>query len=142
MSTLEEITDWLVAQGLAGGSTAWDLVRRRISDDDPMRDAVVVVGEDGGPAPEMASATGIGDSAQADIGIHMTVRAGPWDGDASAAKAQEIISALHGLTAAQLVSGGKTYLRIAAQTAEPIFVGFDGKNRPLHTVAFRLLTEL
>jgi len=48
---------------------------------------------------------------------------------------------LHGLKAVELVSGGGLYFGIRALTPEPVFAGFDSRGRPLHTVAFRLLTD-
>lgn len=140
MSAVAEVYEYLIANGVQETNT-WDVIRRRLTDA-PVRDRVVVVAEDGGLPPETKAASGIGDAALADVGVHVTVRAEEWNSDASAAKAQAVLDLLHGLHAVQLVSGGTRYLRIAAQTAEPVWVGYDEKNRPLHTVAFRLLAEL
>ena len=139
MGVVADVYSYLEAQGLAGGSTDWALVRRRLVDD-PAVDQLVVLTEDGGLAPEIAESSGIGDSALQDTGIQVMVRAGPWDGDAGAAKAQEILDALHGLRDTTL--GATTYRRVRAQTPEPIFLGFDDRGRPRHTMSFYLLSDL
>jgi hypothetical protein len=110
--------------------------------DAPAENQLVVVTEDGGSEPEIsvpASPGGIGDSALHDIGVLVTVRAGPWDGDASAVKAQEIFDALHGQRSITL--GSMPYMRVRARTPEPIFAGFDDNGKPRHTIAFMLLRE-
>lgn len=139
MSAVNDVFTYLTAQGIAGGSTEWDLKRRRLMDA-PATDQLVVLTEDGGRAPEIAETEGIGDSALQDVGVHVLVRAEAWDGDASAAKAQEVLDALHGRRDVQLDQ--TTYLRVRALTPEPVFLGFDEQGRPRHTVALRLLTEL
>jgi hypothetical protein len=98
-----------------------------------------MVSEDGGVSPEIRESAGIGDSALEDPGVMVTVRAKAWDGDASRAKADAILSALHGQRNIVLFAGSDTYLRIRAQTPEPIFAGFDDQGRPLHTISFRML---
>lgn len=127
---------FLEAQGLAGGSTGWDLVRRRMMDE-PVDNQVVVLAEDGGVAPEIKETSGLGDTALEDPAVLVTVRANEWDSDASRAKAGDIMAALHGQR--NITVGQTTYLRIVAQTPEPIFAGFDEKGRPLHTISFRML---
>lgn len=138
-STVENVASFLEAEGLAGGSTEWILMRRRIMDT-PKTNQLVVVSEDGGPPSEIPAAEGIGDSAMRDSGVIVTVRADPWDGDSSSGKAEEIRDALHGLIAADV--GEQMYHRVRAMTSEPVFAGFDDKNRPLHTIAFRLLSSI
>lgn len=138
MSAVADVTAYLLAQGVAGGATDWGLIRRRLTDT-PVPDRVVVVAEDGGSTPEVGAAAGIGDSAMKDVGVLVTVRAAQWFSDDSADKAQEILTLLHGLQDTTL--GGSTrYLRIGAVTPEPVWVGFDEQGRPLHTIAFRLLS--
>jgi len=107
--------------------------------DTPLPDQMVMMVEDGGPPPEMSIAGDGQEVAVKDLGVLVTVRAKQWDGDASLVKAQEILTALHGKVAFALVS--RIYIRISAMTAEPVFAGFDEQGRPLHTVAFRLLTD-
>ena len=139
MGVVADVYSYLEAQGLAGGSTDWTLLRRRLVDD-PASDQIVVLTEDGGLAPECGATEGIGDSALQDVGIQVAVRAGPWDGDAGAAKAQEILTALHGLRDTTL--GSHTYRRVRAQTPEPIFLGFDARGRPRHTLSLYLLRDV
>jgi hypothetical protein len=141
VNVVQDVYDYLLAQNVAGPSHPdFDLVRRNMTDETPVRDAVVVVAEDGGAQPEQPATSGIGDSAMSDAGVLVTVRAAALDGDASFTKAQEILDLLHGQHGVQLVSGGTQYLRIGA-LSEPIFAGFDDQQRPTHTVAFRLLAE-
>jgi len=139
MSAVEDVYDYLLAEGLAGTSD-WDLIRRRITDA-PVQDQCVVVQEDGGPVPEMGAAAGMGDAAMADVGVLVHVRAKQWDADVSALKARAIYVALHGQFDVALGASGATttYLRVRAMTAEPIFLGYDEKGRPQHTIAFRML---
>ncbi len=136
MSAVDDVYDFLTDQGIAGGSTGWDLLRRRLMDA-PVGNPVVVLTEDGGGQPEIPTDEGIGDSALQDVGVHVTVRAAPWDGDASAAKAIEIYDALHGLLDTEV--GSTTYMRVRARTSEPVFLNFDDQGRPRHTIAFLLL---
>lgn len=143
MSAVDDVFTFLgpnPGQGLAGTGTGWALVRRRLGDPPDFTDQAVVVAEDGGPVPEIKAASGLSSVAYADPGVHVTVRAGAWDGDASKAKAAAILAALHGLRNA--VVGAVTYTRVKALTPEPIFAGFDDVGRPRHTIAFRLLTAL
>lgn len=139
MPAVDDVLTYLESQGLAGGATGWTVLRRRLMDS-PAPDQLIVVSEDGGSPPEIAVSSGLGEDALSDPGVLVTVRAGAWDGDASRAKAQAIHSALHGIRSTALVSGGTVYLGIRAMTPEPVFVGFDSQGRPLHTIAFRLLT--
>lgn len=138
MGAVSDVYTFLLAQGLAGGSTGWDLLRRRLMDS-PTADQTVVVTEDGGNLPEIREDAGIGDSALQDAGVLVTVRAGAWDGDASLTKVLEIYQDLHGKR--NIVLDTTTYLRVRARTPEPIFVGFDDQGRPRHTISFLLLVD-
>lgn len=143
MTVVADVFTFLEDEGLAGGSTEWDLLRRRIADGKHVKDQLVVVSEDGGLTPEIATTQGIGDSALSDTGVLITVRSKAHDGDAGLAKGFEILRALHGRRNATLGdSGDALYFRVKAMTPEPIFAGFDDENRPLHTIAFRLLSQV
>lgn len=137
MSAVTDVRAYLVAQSLVEGVTGWPCVLRRVLDDS---DQLVVITEDGGPAPEFPAASGIGSQAIEDIGVQVYVRADKWDGNSGAAKAQAILDALHGLKYATV--GTRQYIRVKALTPEPIFLGFDDTGRPEHTVAFRLLRNV
>lgn len=139
MGVVDDVYAYLETEALAGGVTAWGLVRRRESDS-PHPDQLVIVTEDGGPPPEIGAASGIGDAAMKDVGVQVMVRAGPWDSDASRAKAQAILDALHSLRATEI--GSVTYTRVRALAPEPVFLGFSTDGRPRHTVSFRLLSDL
>lgn len=139
MPTVNDVSSFLEQEGLVGGSSGWDVVRRRLSDQ-PIPDQVVVVSEDGGPPPEIPADEGLGDSALADRGVLVTVRAAAWDSDASSEKASAILTALHGLRSTTV--GSTLYYRVRALTSEPVFAGFDNAGRPVHTIAFRLLAAL
>jgi hypothetical protein len=115
------------------GSTEWPSVRRRVND--ALGHQLVVITEDGGLEPETPAATGLGDSALAEPAVQVRVRGEPWDGDGALAKAQEIYDALHGLLGATM--GSTHYMRVKAQTPEPVFIGYDEKGRPEFTVSFR-----
>lgn len=136
MPPVDDVYTHLLDEGLAGGISGWDLYRRRLSDDG---DRVVVVSEDGGPLVEVATASGIGDGALTDKAVLVTVRADAWDSDAAKAKADAIFAALHGVLHSTI--GATAYLRVRAQTPEPIFAGFDEQHRPLFTTSFLLLAE-
>lgn len=138
-SAVEDVFLYLTEVGIAGGSTDWDLLRRRDMDS-PAANQLVIISEDGGPAPETPATAGIGDSAMRDTLIHVTVRGEPWDSDATQAKAVEIYNALHGQINGFLV-GTTSYLRVRAQTPEPLFLGFDTDGRARHTIAFLLLAQ-
>lgn len=136
MGVVDDVYNYLLNSGLAGGGSGWTLVRRRLLDSP---DKCVVVQEDGGVGPEIATASGLGSAALADPAVLVTVRAEAWDGDATRTKAEAIHAALHGQRGVSLVSAGTVYLGVRAQTPEPVFAGFDGNGRPLHTISFRLL---
>lgn len=137
-AAVDDMFEYIKTLGLTGGVTGWLLQRRRLSDTGG--DQVVVVSEDGGVGPEIPVSAGIGDSALEDPAVMVTVRAKAWDGPASAEKANAVLAALHGLRGVQLFPPtGDTYLGIRAQTPAPIFAGFDGQGRPLHTISFRML---
>jgi Bacteriophage minor capsid protein len=138
-TAVDDVFAFLESEGLAGGSTEWNLLVRRVMDA-PAANQCVIVAEDGGDLPELEADAGIGDSAVRNIGVLVTVRAEPWDSDAGFAKAYAIWSALHSLRDVVLGGSGATvYLRVRALTPEPIFAGYDDQGRPLHTVALRLL---
>lgn len=138
-NAVNEVFDFIVAQGLSGGG--WAILRRRVMDGTGVGDKLIVVSEDGGSVELGAPAGSMGDAALADKGVMVQVRATAHDGDASFLKANAILVALHGLRGVTLVSGGGVYLGIRALTPEPVFAGYDERGRPLHTVAFRLLTD-
>lgn len=133
-TAVDDVFAYLTAQNLF--QSPWQGVKRRMLDSP---DAVVVIQEDGGSISEQSSSAGIGDSALKNPGVLVTVRGIAWDGNASFAKAQAIRTALHGLRSISLVASGDIYFGISALTPEPIFVGFDGNGRPIHTISFRLL---
>lgn len=138
MAAVDDVYSYILAQNLAGGATGWTLIKRRVMDA-PAADQLVVVSEDGGERSEQSAPSGIGDSALREPGVLVTVRAGAWDGNASLSKANAIRSALHGLRGTSLVGGGVVYFGVRAMTPEPVFAGFDGTGRPMHTIGFRLL---
>lgn len=139
-NTVLDVYNYLIAQNLAGGATGWDLLRRKVMDD-PVGDQLVVVSEDGGSTPELPVTSGLGNAPLVTKGVLVTVRATQNDGDASFTKANAILAALHGLRGVELVSGGGLYYSIRAMTGEPVFAGYDDRERPMHTVAFRLLAD-
>lgn len=138
-SAVDDVYQYLLAQGAFGGVTGWDGLKRRMMDS-PAKDQCVVIQEDGGEVSEMAVAEGLGSAALSNPGVLVTVRAAQWDSDASLAKANEIKALLHSQRDVTLVAGGSVYFGIRAMTPEPIFAGYDDVGRPLHTIAFRLLT--
>jgi hypothetical protein len=143
MSAVDDVFTYLgpsPGQALAGAGTGWALVRRYMGDPPEFTDQAVVVGEDGGPPPEIKAAAGIGNAAVQDPGVLVMVRAKARDSDVTKAKAAAIFAALHGKLNIQLVASGITYYRVRALTPEPVFAGFDETGRPRHTIAFRLLT--
>lgn len=137
MSVVDDVQTRLASQSLVDGSTGWPSSRRMVHDE---TDKLVVITEDGGPPPEIAAGTGIGDSARGDVGVHVLVRGEPGDGDASAAKAQAILDDLHSVRDTTI--GATSYGRVRALTPEPVFAGYDEKHRPQHTVAFRMLRDI
>jgi hypothetical protein len=142
MGAVDDVQAYLEAHALAGSGTGWDVLRRAQLDPKqgtqlPIGDQLVVLTEDGGQPPEIPSADGIGDSAEADVGVQVLVRGGAYDSDATRDKAEAIRSALHGLLGGAV--GATTYLRVRALTPEPVFLGFDDRGRPRHSVSLRLL---
>jgi hypothetical protein len=133
MGLVEDMQAFLDDAGLAGDSVSgWPSVRRRLHDES---DQLVVITEDGGTAPEIPAAAGLGSAALKDPAVQVRVRAAPWDGDASLAKAQAIMDALHGQLEVDMGEGH--YLRVVAQSAAPVFIGYDERSRPEHTISFR-----
>lgn len=132
MSLVSDLQTYLADQSLVDGGTGWTSVRRREHDG---VDQLVILTEDGGTAPEIGRAAGVGSGALHDAGVQIRCRGSEWDSDASEAKAQQIFDLLHGQTG--ITIGSTTYLRIAALTSRPVFVGFDDKGRPSHSISFR-----
>lgn len=132
MNGVQDVYDFILAEGLAGGATGWALVRRNI--EDHPGDQLVGVTEDGGSPPEMGSA------AVREPGVQVRVRGAANDGDGVQAKAEAIFSALHGLANAVSVGGG-TYLRVEAMTSGPVMFR-DDKKRWNATTTYMLLGEL
>ena len=120
---------------IVDGSTGWLSTRRRVHD---QQHQIVVITEDGGLEPETPAPDGsLGDSALKEPAVQVRVRGEPWDGDGAEEKAQEIFAALHGLLRTDV---GETYcLRVKAQTSQPVFIGYDERNRPEFTISFRML---
>lgn len=138
MGVVDDVQAYLTAQGLVDGSTSWTSRRRWESDVDV--DRLVILTEDGGPPPEIAETEGIGDSAEADVGVQVRVRGQPHQGDDAAEKAKAILDQLHGQRSVTM--NGTTYLRVRAQTPVPVFAGWDDRNRPNFTTSFRLLRDV
>jgi hypothetical protein len=135
--TVTNVQQYLTELGLVDGSTVWPSVKRRLFDE--IGDKCVVLTEDGGRAPQLPSDPGTaGDTAIMDPAVQILVRAGPWESDVAMDQARAIMDVLHGKLGIDI--GDRYYLRVAAQSSEPIFIGFDGKNRPQFTQSFRFAT--
>ena len=132
MGLVDDVYARLESEAIAGSSTDWSLFRRRLNDSAQQQ---VVLTEDGGFEPETWSAEGIGDSALEEPAIQVRVRGNPWDRDGAYAKAMEVMRSLHSILRETV--GETIYLRIKAQTSEPVFIGFDEKGRPGFTQSFR-----
>jgi len=138
LDLVSDVYNYLNASGLVGGSTGWALIRRKVSDA-PTPDQCVIISEDGGPPSEQWAAEGIGDSAMRDPAVHIMVRGKPWDGDASGYKALEIYNLMHSKRG--ITMGSHYYFRIQSRTASPLFLGFDERGRPQHTLSFLCLAD-
>lgn len=137
MGIVDDFYDYLESEGLAGSSSDWPLVRRRVFDSPQTQNQrLVVLTEDGGFEPETPAPSGsMGDAALSEPAFQVRIRGEAWDSDSAHDKAMDIMGALHGLLNQTI--GGQIYLRVKAQTAEPVFIGFDEKNRPEFTQSFR-----
>jgi hypothetical protein len=133
VSLVNDVQSYLADVSLVDGSTGWPSVRRRVNDQ--MGDALVVITEDGGLEPETPSETGIGSATFREPAVQVRVRAGAWDGDAAYAQSQAIFDVLHG--ARNVTMGSTFYHRVKAQTASPVFIGYDEQGRPEFTTSFR-----
>jgi len=132
MSVVADVQEYLAALDIVDGSSEWPSVRRRVHDNS---NQLVVITEDGGPAAETPADAGIGLAAFGFPQVQCRVRGEPWDGDSSHAKAEEIRDALHGLQGP--VMGSTQYIMVTALTSGPVFLGFDDKGRPEHTISFQ-----
>jgi hypothetical protein len=122
----------------AGG---WKLVRRGMHDGNAHQ--MIVLTEDGGPAPEIAAADGIGASAWGFSNVQVRVRGNPWDGDSARAKLAEVFDLLDSRPG--LIMNDQRYDMIQATTTEPAAF-MDDKGRWNLTQVFtftwhRALTE-
>lgn len=134
MSTVANVQSYLVQAGLIDGSTDWPSVRRRVFDD--LGAKLVVLTEDGGGAPSLQAPQGMmGDAALADPAVQVLVRGDPWRSDEAQDQALAIQRVLHGQR--EVLMGDVIYLRVLAQSSEPIFIGFDENNRPMFTQSYR-----
>jgi hypothetical protein len=132
MSIVADVQAYLADRGVVDGSTGWPSVRRRVHDGS---DRLVILTEDGGFEPEIGVAGGIGDAAYRDPQVQVRVRGAAWDGDGAEEVAQMAYDALHGLMGVEI--GSTRYLRVAALTGGPVFIGFDGNGRPEFTCSYR-----
>lgn len=130
---VDDVQMFLSENGITDGSTDWPSVLRMMHDES---DRLVVITEDGGPAPELPAAAGVGDSALADVGVRIVTRGSIDEIEEAQAKAQEIFDALHGQLNTTL--GYTPYLRVRAFNAHPYFVQWDDRRRPVFSSAFRL----
>ena len=137
MGAVDDARTLLQDAGIVDGATGWTSVKRFEHDDDGSQ--LVIIAEDGGPAPEFPASQGVGDSALGEPGVQCRVRGEPHAGSATASKAQEIIDELHGKRSVTV--NGTTYYRIRSMTDEPVFAGYDDDRRPSHTVSFRFLRD-
>lgn len=134
MSAVDDVRSWLVAQGLVEGSTGWTCTRRRVHDGS---DRLVVLTDDGGSPPTgVTSTSGLGEAVLLDEGVQVRVRAEEWDADAAQTKAAAIFADLNGASG---TLGDTTYMRVVAQTSQPIFIGYDDRGRPEFTVTFSMM---
>lgn len=134
MGLVSDVQTYLVAQGLVDGTTGWPSKRRHVSDHDTESAQLVVVTEDGGPVPTHDAASGLGSAATRVPGVQVFVRGEPFEGDEAFAKAQAIYDALHSLKGTAV--GASTYVAVQARTPEPVFIGYDDKQRPQFTISF------
>lgn len=132
MSIVDDFQSYLAAQGIVDGGTGWPSSRRFMHDGSAQ---LVVISEDGGDPPGVFKAGAVGDAEIRRPALQFMVRGAEGDGDGSRSKAQEIFDLLQDETGVTI--GGADYLLITARTPQPIFTGFDDKNRPIHTVSFR-----
>jgi len=132
MGAVADVVAFLALAGIVDGSSTWPSIRRKMHEGS---DKLVMVKEDGGPPPGVPSATGVGSAALKDPAVLVTVRGAPDKGDAASAKALEIFNAL--VVADEDLGTG--YLRVAALTSAPVFVGYDKKSRPIMTIGFRMM---
>lgn len=140
MGIVADVQTYLQAAGIVDDSSSepWPSVRRRVHDGS---DRLVIITEDGGFEPETPAPPGtLGDSALKEPAVQVRIRGEQWDSDAAQAKAQEVFDALHGLMRVEI--NGTYYMRIKAQTAQPLFIGFDEKGRPEFTISFRAVTAV
>jgi len=133
MSAVADVIAYLAATGLVDGSTSWTSSPRLVHDE---VDRLVVVAEDGGPAPELGG--GSFDGPIRTEGVRVVVRGSCYEGDAAAAKATEIRDALHGLAGETL--GATRYEGVWAMTSAPVWIGFDENRRPEFSTGFRLMS--
>jgi len=115
MALLDDIGDFLTAQGVVGGATGWTL---RLSHLTPTPDKVVVVYETPGLAPDQT--VGLGAEFP---GIQVRARASALDYESLRSKLQDIYNVLNNAT----ISG---YVYCYAQQSGPLPMGLDENERP------------
>lgn len=136
MSAVVDLQSYLASQGYVDGSSGWTSYRNALRD---VPDKIVVFTEDGGPAPEMVAASGIGSDASQWEDVQIRTRGEPGEIDVARSKARAIATALHALTATAL--GSSTYEAVRALTSAPVFIGSDENDRPEFTQSFRLMSQ-
>lgn len=134
MSAVADLLAYLETQGLAGGSTDWPIVERRVHDLNG--DRLVILTEDGGIQPETPADPGSqGDAAWRRPQVQVRVRGEPWQGPPVEEKAQEIWDAVHGLNGVTM--GDVEYIGLRC-LSDPIFIGFDDNGRPEITFSVQM----
>lgn len=138
MGLVEDLRIHLTAESIVGTSD-WPVVERRVHEG--AGDQLVILTEDGGFEPETpAPSCSIGDTAMWEPAVQVRVRGEAWDSPTAFAKAVQIRDELHGILRETV--GYTLYMRIKAQTPEPLFIGFDGEGRPEFTQSFRALAPV
>ena len=121
-----DIKDFLIASGVV--DSGWDIHTSTIPDDATTPDSCIGVFDSarGRSAPNYDYHYPF---------VQARVRGAIFGYSDGYAKAEEIHAALHAQTA--VVIGGNKYIQILCESG-PIFLGYDGKNRPLFTLNFSI----
>lgn len=135
MPLLDDVGNWLVTQGIVGGSTGWTLGESFMP---PNPDKMIVLYETPGENPEIIG-TGSSEKIYDKPGFQVRIRSTEFDYVGARSKIQEVFKALHQKEPA--ITSGVNYVYVYGVSSGPMPMGLDANNRPELTWNFRTMKE-
>ena len=125
--------EWLQTQSVDAG---WTVI---VAGENDNTDRILVLMDEGGPVPPPPATEGIGQGAVSSPTIQVRGRGEPWKRTDLMQVMLDVFNILHGTVDVDM--NGTRYIGVLAQTAAPIFLGYDDKHRPEMTMTFEMKVQ-